>query len=153
MRKPASAQESLSHWQMRRPSIAAGSTGTSSTSGAEEITMPPECWLMCRGRPTISSIRKRKARQRGLSDASRQRGRIGAAVPAVGHPRHPLDLALRQRQRLAQVADGAAHAVGGEGGDQGGVVVAVAALDLEDQALADVAGEVEVDVGHARQLA
>ena len=32
-RKPASAQESLSHWQICRPSIAAGCTGTSSTSG------------------------------------------------------------------------------------------------------------------------
>ena len=67
LRKPASAQESLSHWQIRLPSIAAGSTGTSSTSGAEEITIPPECWLMWRGRPAISSIRKRKARQRGES--------------------------------------------------------------------------------------
>ncbi len=33
LRKPASAQESLSHWQIWRPSMAAGTTGTSSTSG------------------------------------------------------------------------------------------------------------------------
>ena len=31
--KPASAQESLSHWQIWRPGKAAGTTGTSSTSG------------------------------------------------------------------------------------------------------------------------
>ncbi len=42
--KPASAQESLSHWQIWRPRIAAGITGTSSTSGREEMTMPPGCW-------------------------------------------------------------------------------------------------------------
>ena len=53
--------------------MAAGSTGTSSTSGVEEMTMPPECWLMWRGRPMISSIRKRKARQRGLSEPSGRR--------------------------------------------------------------------------------
>ena len=89
----------------------------------------------------------------GAVGAVRQARRLGAVVPAVGHARHPLNLALWQRQRLAQVADGSAHAVGGEGGHQRGVVVAVAALDLEDQALADVAREVEVDVGDAGLIA
>jgi hypothetical protein len=46
LRKPASAQESLSHWQSCRPSIAAGWTGTSSTSGRVEITIPPGCCEM-----------------------------------------------------------------------------------------------------------
>ena len=39
--KPASAQESLSHWQIWRPGKAAGTTGTSSTSGRALTTMPP----------------------------------------------------------------------------------------------------------------
>ena len=34
-------QESLSHWQSCRPAIAAGWTGTSSTSGRDEMTIPP----------------------------------------------------------------------------------------------------------------
>ncbi len=131
LRKPASEQESLSHWQIRRPSIAAGSTGTSSTSGAEEMTMPPECWLMWRGRPMISSIRKQEGAPAGrvqpLLGLGRQRlGRLdgaAAVVPAVGQLGHPLDLARRQRQRLAQVADRAPRPVGGEGGHQRGVLV------------------------------
>src|SRR2546421_263837 len=40
LRKPASEHESLSHWHICRPAIAAGCTGTSSTSGREEMTMP-----------------------------------------------------------------------------------------------------------------
>ncbi len=35
--------------------IAAGCTGTRSISGRDEITMPPGCWEMWRGRPAISS--------------------------------------------------------------------------------------------------
>ena len=64
LRKPASAQESLSHWQSWRPAIAAGCTGTRSISGRVEITIPPGCWEMCRGRPAISPVRNWNARQR-----------------------------------------------------------------------------------------
>src|SRR5204862_10989 len=39
LRKPASAQESLSHWPICRPSIAAGWRGTGSTGGWDEITV------------------------------------------------------------------------------------------------------------------
>ena len=65
LRKPASAHESLSHWHICRPSIAAGWTGTSSTSGREEMTIPPGCWEMWRGRPAISEQSAPNARQRG----------------------------------------------------------------------------------------
>ena len=64
-RKPASPQLSLSHWQICRPAIAAGCTGTRSISGRVEMTMPPGCWLMWRGRPEISRVSSRKASQRG----------------------------------------------------------------------------------------
>ena len=67
MRKPASEQESLSHWQICLPVIAAGCTGTSSTSGRDEITIPPGCCEMWRGRPAISRVSSAKARQRGES--------------------------------------------------------------------------------------
>ena len=43
-RKPASAHESLSHWTICLPSIAAGTTGQQSISGLVAITIPPECW-------------------------------------------------------------------------------------------------------------
>ena len=42
-----------------------GLTGTSSTSGRDEITMPPGCCEMCRGRPAISRQSSANARQRG----------------------------------------------------------------------------------------
>src|SRR5947208_1921678 len=58
-RKPASPQLSLSHWQIWRPAIAAGCTGTRSISGLVEITIPPGCWLMCRGRPATAAGRAR----------------------------------------------------------------------------------------------
>ena len=71
MRKPASAQESLSHCTIWRPSIAAGCTGQSSTSGRVEITMPPGCWEMWRGSPAISGNSSASARQRGERARSR----------------------------------------------------------------------------------
>ncbi len=54
MRKPASEQESLSHWTICRPSIAAGTTGQTSISGRVAITIPPGCWEAWRGRPIAS---------------------------------------------------------------------------------------------------
>ena len=65
LRKPASEHESLSHWQIWRPAIAAGCTGTRSISGRVEITIPPGCWERWRGRPAISWVSSRKACQRG----------------------------------------------------------------------------------------
>ena len=47
---PRSAQSSLSHCTTTRPGIAAGSSGTTSSSRPAAITMPPECWPRWRGR-------------------------------------------------------------------------------------------------------
>src|SRR6266542_1855309 len=146
-RKPASAQESLSHWHIWRPAIAAGCTGTSSTSGRDEMTIPPGCWEMWRGRPAISTQRSAKARERGdlLTDALR--------IPAVGKLREPLEVGERQPERLADVADRTARAVRREARDERSVLAAVAFGDADDQLLPDVAREVEIDVRHRRQLA
>ena len=62
--KPASEHESLSHWQICRPSIAAGCNGTSSTSGRVEMIIPPGCCEMWRGSPAISFDSQPSARQR-----------------------------------------------------------------------------------------
>ena len=75
-----------------------------------------------------------------------------ARVP-LGDAREPLELGERQAERLADVADRAARAVGREGGDERGVLAAVALGDADDQLLADVAREVEVDVRDRGELA
>ncbi len=79
---------------------------------------------------------------------------LGDAVRvALGDPREPLELGERQPERLAEVADRAARVVGGEAGDERGVLVPVALGHAHDQLLADVAREVEVDVGGRDELA
>jgi hypothetical protein len=64
-KKPASSQESLSHWHIWRPAIAHGITGTRSISGRDEMIIPPGCCETCRGRPAISRHASANARQRG----------------------------------------------------------------------------------------
>ena len=65
----------------------------------------------------------------------------------LGGARDALDLPGGQPEHLAELADRAARAEGREGGDQRGAFVAVALVDARDQDLADLAREVEVDVG------
>src|SRR6185437_13322559 len=74
-------------------------------------------------------------------------------VPAVRDAREPFELGERQAECLADVADRATRAIRREARDERGVLVAVALGDADDQLLADVAREVEVDVGHRRELA
>ena len=156
-RKPASAHESLSHWQSCRPSIAAGTTGTSSTSGRDEITIPPGCWERWRGSPAISLQSQPSARQRrdasfvfesgsAASSSSTRRGspfvtRASRSSSANG-----------QAERLADVADRPAGVVRGERRHERRVLAPVALGHLHDQPLADVAREVEVDVGDGSEL-
>src|SRR6478735_4561177 len=71
----------------------------------------------------------------------------------LGDPREPLELRERQAERLAEVADRAARVVGRERSDQRGVLAAVALGHTDDQLLADVAREVEIDVGRRDELA
>ena len=78
-----------------------------------------------------------------LGDASRA---------PLGDAREPLELGEWEAERLAEVADRAARAVGGEARDEGGVLVPVALGESDDQLLADVAREVEVDVGDGVEL-
>ena len=73
-------------------------------------------------------------------------------IPPVGEPRQSLELRLRQPERLADIADRAARAIGGEAGDQGGVLVAVPLRDGDDQLLPDVPRKIEIDVRDRGQL-
>ena len=96
-RKPASAHESLSHWQIWRPSIAAGCTGTSSTSGRLEITIPPGCWEMWRGQPA-DLVRERAERPPagGGVVAGEPLDLLGDPVRVpLGDAREPLELGER----------------------------------------------------------
>src|SRR5439155_1962484 len=54
---------------------------------------------------------------------------------------------------FADVPDRAARAVGGEAWDERGMLLPVTLDDADDELLADVAREVEIDVGHRRELA
>ena len=74
-------------------------------------------------------------------------------VPAVGQPREPFEVGVREAERLADVPDRAARAVGREGCDERGMLPSVALDDADDELLADVAREVEVDVRNRRELA
>jgi hypothetical protein len=100
-------------------------------------------------RQTPPSRRRRPPRAEDLGDVVLH---LGATRVHVGDPGDALDLARRQPQRLAEVADRAARAVTGEGGDQRRPLAPVAVVDARDQPLADVAGKVEVDVGHLGDL-
>ena len=133
-------------------------SGRARTSGRVEMTMPPGCWERWRGRPAISPQSSANARQRGerrLRSASGQERHLlrdAARVPAVREAREPLELGRREPERLADVADRAARAVGGEARDERRVLAPVLLADRDDQLLPDVAREVEVDVGHGDEL-
>ncbi len=73
-------------------------------------------------------------------------------TPAVGDAGKPLELSGGQAERLAEVADRTAAAVGGKARNERGVLAAVALGEPDDEPLADVAREVEVDVGHGSEL-
>jgi hypothetical protein len=107
------------------------------------MTMPPGCWLMCRGRPAISRVSSRHPGEL-VGDTCR--------IPPVGDACEALELRERQAERAADVADRTAAAVARKRGDECGVLTAVAFGDADDQLLADLAREVEVDVGHGDHL-
>jgi hypothetical protein len=77
---------------------------------------------------------------------------LGTLPIPVRTARRALDLARRQPQDLAQLADRAARTEGGEGCHQRRAVVPVAVVHARDQQGADVAREVQVDVGQAREV-
>ena len=113
---------------------------------------------MWRGRPPISPVSSAKARQRGERSLRSYSGRSASssatrfALQPSEIAGQPLELGERKPERLADVADRPARAVGGEARDERGVAAAVPLGDGDDQLLADVAREVEVDVGHRREL-
>ena len=140
-----------------RPSIAAGTTAQQSTSGRVATIMPPECWDRWRGRPCASLRELDQPPPAALALAAVPQRDLDVTVDRVARPalrpaRDALDLARRQPERLAELTDRAARAVGREGGDERGALAAVALVHARDEDLADVAREVEVDVGQRGDL-
>ncbi len=84
------------------------------------------------------------------------RGRLGDVLlhidPVIGHARHALDLTGGQAQHLAQLADRSPRTKRRKGRHQRGALMSVALVHTRDQDLADVAREVEVDVGQPVQV-
>ena len=79
-------------------------------------------------------------------------GRRAAHRPRLGPARHPLELARRQAEHLAQLADRPARAEGREGGHQRRPLAPVALVHARDQHRPDVTREVEIDVRQRGQL-
>jgi hypothetical protein len=73
-------------------------------------------------------------------------------IPAVGDPREPLEVGVRQPERLADVADRAARAIRRERRDERRVLAPVLLGHAHDQLLADVSWKVEIDVRNRREL-
>ncbi len=71
----------------------------------------------------------------------------------VGELREPFELAERKAERLADVADRATRVVRREARDERRVLAPVLLGDADDELLANIPREVQVDVGNRRELA
>ena len=151
---PRSAQSSLSHCTITRSFMVAGSRGTTSSRRPCATTIPPECWPRCRGRSWISSKSraKRPMRRSSRSRPARSR-RLSQRVVRVHELEAPhvlgeaVDLVLGDAEHLADLARGAAVAVGDDVRGHGRPRRPVALVDVLDDALPAVpARQVEVDV-------
>ena len=151
---PRSAQSSLSHWTITRPGMLAGSRGTTSSRRPCATTIPPECWPRCRGRSWISSKSraKRPMRRSPRSSPARSR-RLSSVSSASTNSKRRMCCARRSisssgmPEHLADLARGAAVAVGDDVRGHGRPRRPVALVDVLDDPLAAVpARQVEVDV-------
>ena len=152
---PMSAQSSLSHCTTTRPGMVAGSSGTTESSCPWQITMPPECWPRWRGRSCTAMQSSKNLRRRGWlrSRPASWKRRSSASLASLIFPGGDGGGNFVQRfrieaQRLAHFARGRAAAIGDDVGGHGGAELAVALVDVLDDALALIAaGQVEIDVG------
>ena len=122
-----------------RPSRPAG-RGRARRAAASRSTIPPGMLgdvarqagdLARQLRERAPARRAGCARRRGAASSS---SATRLRVPAVGDAREPLELGERQAERLADVADRAARAVGREARDERGVLAAVALGDARRSA-------------------
>ena len=147
---PRSSRSSLSHWMTVRSGIAAFSIGTSSWIGRSAMTKPPTCCDRWRGKPSSDSaslIQRHTFGLLGSSPASLIRCVVDDAVlPPLQRACERADLELLDAERLADVADGAAPAIGDDRGRQRGPLARVLAIDVLNDLLAPLVLEIDVDV-------
>ena len=106
-----------------------------------------------RERRPVVDVHERRRRAAGLEPERRLHvGRHAAHGPRLGPARQPLELARRQAEHLAQLADRPARAEGREGGHQRRPLAPVALVHARDQHRPDVTREVEIDVRQRGQL-
>ena len=142
MRKPASAHESLSHWQICRPSIAAAGPGRAHERPCRD---DHSAWVLREVPRQAADLAaqlgegppSRRAELRLAVGQLRQPSRTRRGPPSVR--RASRSSSAKAAERLADVADRTSRAIGREGGDERGVLASVALADGDDQLLADVA--------------
>ena len=152
---PRSAQSSLSHWTIMRPGMVAGSSGTTSSSRPCATTMPAR--VLAEVARQVLDLVEEPREERDAPVAAVEPGALEAALQRVvrvheleaAHVlRQAVDLVLRDPEHLADLARGAAVAVGDDVRGHGRAGRPVALVDVLDDPLAPVpARQVEVDVG------
>ena len=155
--KPNVSISSFSHSMTRRFSIAAGSTGTRSSSRSRVRTKPPGCWLRWRGVPISWRARSRARARRGSVRSRFSSSTWRSGTPSFDQPQIWLGKraghVLGQAQRLADLADRAPAAIAADHRGQGGMALAIAVVDPLDHLLAPLMLEIDVDVGRLGALA
>ena len=150
--------------QPREPLPAAGQRGVARLGGRLAVALLGRVAPVDHRLPLRGAHRERRRHPRvGVVDGGRraagleaERGlhvaRHAAHRPRLRPARRALELARRQAEHLAQLADRPARAEGRERGHQRRALGPVALVDARDQHLADVAREVQVDVGQRGEL-
>ena len=147
--------------QPRQPRPAAGQRGAAAlVAGPRLVVVGPPAVdhrlpLGGRHRERRARVRIDQRRRRAARLQPERRldvGRHAAHRPRLGPARDALELARRQPEHLAQLADRPARAERRERRHQRRALAPVAVVDARDQDLADVAREVEVDVRQRGEL-
>ena len=151
LRMPSASRSSLSHSTKVRSSMAPLPIGTTSSSRLRVMTKPPTCCDRWRGKPLISCASRVISRMRGLCGSSPVRLTASCDTeppppPQIEEASAPIDI-LGQAERLADLADGRAAAIGDHGGGDAGALAAVFFVDVLDHLLAPLVLEIDVDVG------
>ena len=116
--RPSSSTSSLSNWLIGKPSQLA-STGVRSSSVASDSSTPHGCSATCRGSPSSRSTSRNSRSswppaepRRPAARAARAARRARRGPGCAGTPWRSVDLARRQPERGADVADRVPHPVG-----------------------------------------
>ena len=158
LNSPRSSTSYLSHWITVRPSIVAGSIGTSVSTGSCPSRKPPGWIDRCRGKSL--DLARTSARSCCVHGRLRGRARRARAPPGPGRVEAPpaacpsaSSAVCGNAEHLAHVAHRRARAVADDVRDHRRVAPAVALVHPLDDLFAALVLDVEVDVGRLGALA